>query len=434
MSYLILDEFDKLSIPTPKIQLKIAANTPDEFIKHALKIIRRGNSSLVFAGEESIRNCMKAAGIAEADMADFDIFGCYECSAAGEHNENNTLCGFLNMLKPFELIFNNGIDRSTGKKIGIDVPPLSSYRSFRSFLKVYLAELQWIIDSNIKVTNEFEKHLSSINPANIFSATITNSLKTAKDAFHNGSYYNNTCFQNIGFGSAVDALSVIRELVFREKDISLETMAEALNANWEGFEELHHKIMHFPLRYGNGLPQVDRIGRFLLRAIGRKINGRPNSRGGIWKTAMHSARGFLRNGKLTGATPDGRYAGEEMSKNISPVMGMDISGVTALIRSAIAADSKNAPGDFPLDVMMHPSAVSGEDGLDAWLRLIRVFLEKSGTSVHFNIFDAETLRNAQKNPEKYRGLQVRVCGWNVRFNDMNREEQEMYIRRAENIR
>ena len=434
MSYLILEEFDKLSIPTPKIQLKIARNTPDRFIETALRMIRHGNSSLVFVGEEAMKRGMVGVGIAEEDTVKYDIYGCYEFSPGGGHNENNTLCGFVNMLKPFELIFNRGIDRKTGQRIGPEVPPLREFATFEKFVRFYLAELSWVIARNMEVVNEFERHLSEINPTNVFSAAVPNSLKVARDAFHNGSYYNNTVFQNVGFGSAVDALCVIREFVYRKRFVTLDTFSRALDADWKNFEELRRRVLGCPVRYGNGDPDADRIAVRLARFIGRRINGRKNSRGGIWKADMHSAREFLDGGKRTAATPDGRCAGEEMSKNASPVMGMDISGVTSLIRSAIAASSAGVLGDIPLDVMMHPSAVRGEDGIAAWKKLIRVFLEHDGTAIHFNIFDAATLREAQAHPEKYRGLQVRVCGWNVRFTEMAKSEQDMYIRRAENIR
>ena len=136
---------------------------------------------------------------------------------------------------------------------------------------------------------------------------------------------------------------------------------------------------------------------------------------------------------MTGATPDGRFAGEEMSKNASPRMGSDTNGVTALIRSTLSIDAASFPGDFPLDVMMHPSSVKGAEGLAAWRQLLRVYFAGNGVAVHFNIFDADELRKAQETPEKYKGLQIRVAGWNVRFTTMDKSEQDMYIRRAESI-
>jgi pyruvate-formate lyase len=433
LTYFILDEAAKLHLPTPKIQIKIAANTPDEFIDKVTALIRDQHQSIVLVGEEGIRHIMTSHGFTEEDARTCLIRGCYEFGSRGRVHTNTTGVGHLNMLKPFELIFNHGIDKQTGQPVGVPVPPLNELDSFDEFYRLYIQELYWIIEANIKVVNDFEAHLASINPSNVFSPTIPNSLRTGRDAFHNGCDHNNSSLLTTGFGSAIDALSIIEELVYRKGEIPLEKMAAALNANWEGHEELHRKILSFRKRYGNGIPEVDRFAQMLSRTLGNCINGRPNSRGGVWKSAAHCAKQFIEQGKKTGATPDGRFAGEEMSKNTSPAMGADINGVTALLRSALAIDAASFPGDFPLDVMMHPSSVQGADGLAAWRQLLRVYFAGNGVAIHFNIFDAEELKRAQKHPEKYKGLQVRVCGWNVRFTEMAKSEQDMYIRRAENI-
>ena len=434
LTHFILDEAGKLNLPTPKIQIKIAENTPDEFIDKVTALIRDKHQSIVFVGEESIRHILTSHGHSAEDARTCFICGCYEFGCRGRVHTTDTFVGYFNMLKPFELIFNGGTDKRTGKVLGLNIPPLGTIKTFDSFYRLYLRELFWIIDANIEGINDFEEHLEEFNAANVFSATIPNSLRTGRDAFARGSDFNNSVLLTTGFGSAVDALAVIEDLVFRKKEFPLEEMARALNANWKGYERMHRKILAFKDRYGNAIPQTDRFAAMLSRTIGNRVNGRPNARGGEWRASVHSARQFIEEGKLTGATPDGRSDGEEMSKNASPAMGADISGVTALIRSALNIDAASFPGDFPLDVMMHPSAVAGADGLAAWRQLIRVFFAGNGAAVHFNIFDADELKQAQKEPEKYRGLQVRVCGWNVHFTEMNKKEQDMYIRRAENIR
>ena len=226
---------------------------------------------------------------------------------------------------------------------------------------------------------------------------------------------------------------MVEELVYAKGEITLAELAGALNANWQGFEALHRKILGFKARYGNGIPKVDRFAQMLSRTVGNYVNGRPNARGGKWASSLHCAKQFIHEGAKTGATPDGRFAGEEMSKNASPRMGSDTSGVTALVKSVLAVDAASFPGDFPLDVMMHPGSVRGAEGLAAWRQLVRVYFAGNGAAVHFNIFDAEELKDAQVHPEKYPEMQIRVCGWNVRFTEMDKSEQDMYIRRAESI-
>ena len=430
---LILEEAVKLNLPTPKIQIKISVDTPDDFIDKVLAMIRDKHQSIVLVGEEAIRYMLTSYGATEEDARTAYVSGCYEFGLQGKTHSNDTISGHINLLKPFELIFNGGKDKTTGETLGVPVPPLSEIKTFDDFYRLYLEEIDWNIAGNFEVVNEYEALLDKINPSNVFSATIPNSLKTGLDAFHNGCDFNNTTMAFCGLGSAVDALSVVEEFVFKRREITLEELAAALNANWQGYEKLHAKIKNYKRRYGNGIPEVDRLAAMLSRTFGNKVNGTPNARGGYWKASAHPAKQFIAEGTKTCATPDGRFAGEELSKNASPAVGSDISGVTAMIRSFLTLDAASFPGDFPLDVMMHPSSVKGQEGLDAWRKLIRVFFAGNGAAVHFNIFDAEELKEAQQNPEKHKGLQVRVSGWNVHFSKMDKSEQDMYIRRAESI-
>ncbi|MBO5306965.1 MAG: hypothetical protein J6C40_03070, partial [Lentisphaeria bacterium] len=167
-----------------------------------------------------------------------------------------------------------------------------------------------------------------------------------------------------------------------------------------------------------------------LEQLADHVNFRKNSRGGFYTTALHSASYFVSFGRDTGATPDGRKAGEEMAKNISPAQGRSICGVTAMISSVLKLNSAKFMADFPVDVMLHPSAVEGEDGLAAMRTLLMTYIRNGGHAMHFNIFSASMLEDAQKNPEKYQDLQVRVCGWNVLWNDLEPERQEQYLKQA----
>lgn len=431
LSYLILDVFDELSICTPKIQIKTSPNTPVDFINKALDMIRRGNSSLVFISEASIKRAMIKMGVSEKDASNCDISGCYEFIPRGRGN--CTAAGHINMLKPLELVFNNGVDPHTGIECVCKTGELANVKTFDDFYAAYIQQLDNIIETIICCANDFEQYLSYINPAQVYSATIENSLRTAHDAFQNGSVYNFTAILAAGFASAVDALMVVKEFVFEKKELNLSELKDVLENNWIGYEKLRLKILHSKYKFGNGIDCVDKFAKKIAYHVAEKINLRPNARDGFYMASMHSARTFIVLGEKTGATPDGRFAGEEMSKNISPTMGMDVNGVTALIKSVTSIDSAMFPGDFPLDVMMHPATVQGDEGLAAMRTLLNIYMKKYGIAIHFNIFDAKLLLDAQKNPDKYQGLQVRVCGWNVRFNDIDKKEQDAYIQRAQNI-
>jgi formate C-acetyltransferase len=375
---------------------------------------------------------MMGLGFSEEEARTCDINGCYEYNVKAK--EVKTIAFYLNLLKPLELVFNNGIDPITKTECSCKTGDIETLKTFHDFYIAYIKQLDYIMEQSFKCANDFEQYLGEVNPANVFSGTIENSLQTARDAYAHGSVYNNTAVLHTGLGTAADALIIVKQFVYHDKKLTLSEMKKILENDWKGYEKLRLKIQREKEKYGNGLTDVDLIAEAIARFSSNKINMRPNSRGGFYKAAMHSARTFITLGELTGATPDGRKKGEEMSKNISPTMGMDINGVTALLNTVGKIDSALFPEDYALDVMLHPAAVQGDDGLNAMSGLVRTYMARNGASIQFNIFDAKTLIEAQNKPEKYQGLQVRVCGWNVRFTDLCKKEQDAYIQRAMNIK
>lgn len=431
LSWTFLDVYGKLDITTPKIQIKTARNTPKPFIDKALDMIRRGRSSIVFVSEEGIRDAMMGMGWTAEEARTCDISGCYEFSPRAA--SNGTCTAHVNLLKPVELVFNNGSDPATGYAVECGAPKLEDIRTFDAFYAAYLKYLKNLVDVCRDLSVDQEKYLQEINPGQLFSITVKHSLETATDAFSRGSVYNIADILLVGIGTAVDALMAVKKFVFETHELTLEQFRAVLAANWQGSEKLRLRALRSREKYGNGLPGVDFYARAILHFCASRINLRPNGRGGCFFASGHSAKQYFDLGLRTGATPDGRRAGEEMSKNLSPTMGMDTNGVTALIRSVTSINSQDLPGDFPLDVMMHPATVQGEEGLAAMHSLIRTYMDRGGIAIHFNVVDASTLEEAQKHPENYESLQIRVCGWNVRFNDMAKVEQDAYIERARNI-
>jgi len=431
LAYLILDVFDQLGITSPKLHLKFDGKTPEKFVNKALDMIRRGHNSIAFVCEPGIRHAFLSVGLTEEDARTSVLTGCYE--SVPKHG-NTTAPAYLNILKPLELVFNNGIDPVSGVKCGIETGEVEALKTFDDFYAAYIRQLGDIINRAITWANDAEQYLSQINPAQVLSGTSENSLRTARDAFQNGSIHNNTVILFSGFGTAVDALCAVRELVFISREITLAELRNILRTNWEGHEKLRLKALRHAPKYGNGNETADNMAIALGNFLDSKTNRRPNARGGMYWASAHAARHYIVFGESTGATPDGRMAGEEMSKNASPTMGMDTNGVTALIKSVTTLDTAQFPGDFPLDVMLHPTTVAGDKGLNVMRALLKTYMDRNGTLIQFNIFDAQTLIDAQKRPEKYEHLQVRVCGWNVRFNDLSKAEQDAFIRRAMNIK
>ena len=286
--------------------------------------------------------------------------------------------------------------------------------------------LQWeyLIEKSIEIGNDYDRHLGYVNPSSMYSATIETSLKNAFDGYAGGVKFNNSAMLNCAFASLVDSVMAVKKFVYDRKEITLSELKSALDRNWVGYEMLMAKMQSCPYKYGNGEPETDMYAEMLARYFANKVNNRPNGRGGVYKAIMHSAMEFVWQGEKTLATPDGRKAGKELSKNASPVPGMDRNGVTALLNSAVKPNPALYTESFCIDIMLHPSAVEGSDGLAAMKALLDTYMEKGGMSMQINVFNSQVLKDAQKNPDKYKNLQVRVCGWNVLWNNLSRAEQD----------
>lgn len=431
LTYLILDVYEALGIYNPKIQLKINSNSPTEFLDRALEMVRKSNTNFVFCCEPGMMQAILNYGATLEEARTFDIRGCYETGVRA--NEASTSTGYVNVLKAVEYAFHDGWDKTVEIQMGPHTGELASMKTFEDFCQAVWKHLDYFVDSSVEMSLAFEKYMGYVNPSSMYSATVTSSLENGRDGYQSGLKFNNSAMLCCGFGTLVDAMMAVKQLVFEKKSITLEELGKALDANWEGYELLRAKAMALPQKYGNGNADANALAKRIADWFTSKVDNKPNARGGVYKAIMHSALQFIRQGQQTLATPDGRRAGEEISKNASPTNGMDRNGVTALINSALNLTPSNFMESFCLDVMLHPSSVQGADGLKALRGLLMTYLAGGGMSIQFNVFQPETLLEAQAHPEKYRNLQVRVCGWNVRWNDLSKDEQDAYILRARNI-
>lgn len=431
LSELILETYDELEIYNPKIQLKINENTPDKILKKAFEMVRRKNASIVFCCEPAMIKAIMAYGATYEEALNYDIRGCYETGVKA--NEVCTCSGYINAAKAVEYAFTNGFDMTLNKHVGIKTGDVSDFCTFEDFYFAFLKQWEYLIEQSMKITNNAEPFLSFINPSSMYSATVETSLKNGKDGYGGGVKFNNNGMLNCGFASAVDSIMAVKEFVYDKKEITLTELATALKNNWQGYEVLQAKVKKSSHKYGNNDIVTDMYAGAMAGYFANKVNNVPNSRGGVYKAIMHSARAFIIQGEKTGALPDGRLAGEELSKNASAVNGMDKKGVTALIKSATKLIPSDYHESFCLDVMLHPSTVEGDNGFVVFKGLLMTYLNNGGQSIQFNIFDTNTLRDAQRNPDKYKNLQVRVCGWNTLWNNMDKREQDAYILRAEGL-
>lgn len=430
LSWDIIEVYEELEIYNPKIQIKVNENTPSDFLNKIYEMIRKGRNSFVFCCEPGIMKAVMGYGATYEEALQADLRGCYETGIKG--NEVSTATGYVNALKAVLYALYNGYDKTVDKVIGIETGEIEQLKTFELFYKAVLKQWENLIDRSIVIANSYEKYLGYINPSSMYSATIENSLRQGVDAYQGGVKYNNSALMNCGFASMVDAVMAVKKLVYETGQTTLEELKAALDHNWNGYETLRAKVQNCRHKYGNGDKETDQYAEAMSRWFCMKVNNRPNARGGIYKAWMHAAR-YVWQGQKTQASPDGRKDGEEISKNASPSVGMDRNGVTALIQSITKLTPYLYPEAFTLDVMLHVSAVSGKNGTDIMDALLKTYMKQNGMCMQFNVVNLDILKEAQIRPEKFKNLQVRVCGWNVLWNNLSKEEQDAYICRAEYI-
>ncbi len=428
LTYTILEAYEELNIISPKIQIAISEKTPDEFIKKACDMIRNGHTSIVFANEDLGKKAMQCLSPDKEDLCDLSLSGCYNFSMKENVQPESVGTSFV---KGVELALNNGIDPLTGKKIGTETGDAADFKDFDAFFDAYMKQTYHLIDAAMEVSDFFDKNMLEMSPSPMLSANFEHSVAAGKDVYYNGSKYHNTCITVSCIATATDSLYAVKKYVFDLGVITLSELRDILRDNWEGHEELRLTIANDKEKYGNDIDAVDSIAVRIMHETAEYILSHKTPLGQVYSPDGEGITHGIAFGKKTGATPDGRLALDQLSKNLQSVFGKDTSGITAYLRSVTKINAAEYPNGAPIDFVLHPTAVKGDRGLDVMLALIRTVFRNGGSAIQGNVYDADLLREAQKYPEKYKGLQVRLCGWSQYFSKLTKDEQDMMIRQAE---
>ena len=428
LSYIIVDTYNELNIYSPKIHIRTSDSTPQDFLKLVLDCIRGGNSSFVFVNDNVAVKSLERVGISRKDAVNYVPIGCYEPAVWGVEI-GCTGNGGINLGKALEYIFNNGLDHRNGKRMGAVVGKIETYADFISEIKKQIA---YMTEVCVHFINGIETHYGEIYPDAILSCQYDESVKRGVDVYEGGAKYNNTSLYYYCIASLVDSICAVKKFVFDEKLVSFDNFCEILQNDWEGHEELRLKVRAIDEKYGNGNATADAVTVEFAEYCSSLLLNRPNGRGGVYKPACFTIDHYVHIGAKTLATADGRKKGEPLSKNLCASVGMDKKGITALINSVTAFDHSLFPTGSVLDVVLHPSTVSGENGLNAFYGILKTYFARGGFAMHGNVFDSKMLKEAQAHPENYKNLQVRVCGWNAYFVSLTKAEQDAFIKQAEN--
>ena len=430
VSYLMLEVIGELHILQPGNSVHISVNTPDKFLHAATRVIRQGHGyPSVFNPDIYIREMLRQ-GKSLQDAREGGCSGCIEVGAFGK--EAYLLTGYLNVPKILEITLNNGTDPVTGKVVGIETGDPRLFDSFEALYNAFLAQLNFVVDQKMRVSNYIDRMFAKYAPAPFLSVVIDDCIAKGKDYYDGGPRYNTSYIQCCGLGTVTDSLSALKKHVFDDKTFSLDRVLKAVSKNFAGEEVLRQTIINRTPFFGNDDDAADDIAVKVYNDLVDTIDGKPNIKpGGKYHLNMLSTTCHVYFGKVMGATPNGRLAGKSISDGTSPSHGADTHGPSSVIKSLSKLDQVKSGGTL-LNERFLPGLLRKEEDIKKLGHLIRSYFTLGGHHIQFNIVDTATLLAAQACPEDYRDLLVRMAGYSDYFNDMNADLQQEVIERTEN--
>ena len=429
VSYILLEVLGELHILQPGCSVHVSEKTSDDLLKAACKVIRLGYGYPSLFNPDTYVKELVRQGKSLEDAREGGCSGCIEVGAFGK--EAYLLTGYLNVPKLFELALNNGVDPVTGKQISIATGDSREFRTFEDLYAAFLKQLEYVVLEKIKVNNYIDRMFAEYAPATFLSVLIDDCIAKGKDYYNCGPRYNTNYIQCTGLGTVTDAMSSVKKHVFEEGRYTMDQMLKMLKADFKGYEFDRQWIVNHTPFFGNDDDYADSIAVRVYDDLFKAIEGRPNIKGSCYHMNMLSTTCHIYFGKVLGASADGRHATLPISDGTSPSHGADTHGPTAVVKSLGKLDQTLSGGTL-LNQRLIPQILKKEEDLNKLGQLIRAYFGLGGHHIQFNIVDTATLRDAQKHPEQYRDLMVRVAGYSDYFNDLCADYQEEIIARTEN--
>ena len=463
-------------LPAPSLSVRVWNGSPHEFLIKAAELTRTGIGLPAYYNDEVIIPALQNRGLSLEDAREYNIIGCVEPQKAGK-TEGWHDAAFFNMCRPLELVFSNGMDK--GEMVGIPTGDVTQMKTFDEFFDAYKKQMEYCISLLVNADNAIDVAHAERCPLPFLSCMIDDCLKEGKSVQEGGAVYNFTGPQGFGIANMADGLFAIRKLVYEDKKVSMKELKEALAWNYdkgldaqsagdmtemimkamqkagrnvdastaEGllktfmgmkpgeqktqrFKEIHNMIDEVP-KFGNDIPEVDYFAREVAYTYSKPLQKYNNPRGGKFQAGLYPVSANVPLGGQTGATPDGRYAHTPVADGVSPSAGKDVKGPTAAATSVSRLDHFIVSNGTLFNQKFHPSALSGREGLEKFVALIRGYFDQKGMHMQFNVVDRQTLLDAQEHPEKYKHLVVRVAGYSALFTTLSRSLQDDIIRRTE---
>ena len=428
LTYLLLEVIKDMRLLQPSSMVQVSKKNPDLFIHKMLDIVKTGFGQPSIFNTDAIIQELVNQGKDLIDARKGGASGCVESGAFG--TESYILTGYFNLPKVLEITLNNGTDPRTGKLIGLKTGDISEFTNFEDLLVAYSSQLNHFIDIKIKGNNIIESIFMTHVPVPFLSLIIDDCIADGIDYNCGGARYNTNYIQGVGTGTITDCLTAIKYHVYDHKNLTLNELKKALDEDFESQKELRYKLVYETPKYGNDDNYADAQLNPVFDTFYQAVNGRKSARGAVHRINLLPTTCHVYFGSVLGASADGRKSGVPLSEGISPSQGADIKGPSAVIKSAAKLDHLRTGGTL-LNQKFTPDFFENEEAIKKVTALIRSYFMMDGHHIQFNVVNANTLREAQKNPEKYRDLIVRVAGYSDYFNDLGEDLQNEIINRTE---
>ena len=478
LSYMCLEAAMHVPLPQPSISVRVWNGTPESFLIKAGALTRLGTGLPAYYNDEVIIPSIMARGLTLEDARDYCIIGCVE-PQKGAKTDGWHDAAFFNMCRPLELVFSNGVDK--GVQIGPETGDVTQMRTFEEFYNAYKTQQSYFIKLLVNANNAIDVAHATRCPLPFQSCMVDDCIGRGKSLQEGGAIYNFTGPQGFGIANNTDGLLAVKQLVFEEQKVTMSELRDALNANFgygitgkaaenitaevaaqlasQGIElnenvirtiyeeittasgldpvkkaryrEIKRLIDETCPKYGNDIYEADMFARDVANSYTKEVEKYKNPRGGIFQAGLYPVSANVPLGGQTGATPDGRLAYTPVADGIGPASGRDVKGPTATANSVAKLEQDVASNGTLLNQKFHPSALAGMSGLTKFVALIRSYFDQKGMHMQFNVVTRETLLDAQKNPEKYKTLVVRVAGYSALFTTLSKSLQDDIINRTE---
>lgn len=430
LSFLFLEAQKHLGLPQPNLSVRLHEGTGDELLFEAVRVVSKGSGMPQFFNDKAVIPSIMELGIEEKDAMDYAVVGCVELTTQG-NNLGWSDSAMFNLNKALEAAMTGGACLLTGEKIAPDFGSLLTYQTFEELEEAFRKQIDYFMDKMILACEEVEKAHIDLLPSPFLSAAIDDCMEKGMDVTAGGAKYNLSGIQMIQVANLADSLAAVKQLVYDEKKIEPARLLYALKANFEEDEVMRTMLLNKVPKYGNDVDWVDAMGTKWAEYFKNRLRTFKNYRGGPYHTGMYTVSAHVPMGENVGASPDGRYAKEPLADGgMSPVYGRDMKGPTAVLKSVSKLDKNLTTNGGLLNMKFLPEFFKNESGIRKFSGFLRSFVDLEIPHIQFNVVRKEDLIEAQKHPEQYRGLTVRVAGYTAYFTELADELQNEIIART----